>query len=226
MRLAVLSGGGKDSLYAAYLMHSMGHELRYLLTMYPAKAESYMFHYPDVHMTELQAEAMGIKRLVGTTPGEKEEELVELRELMAMVGGEVDGIVTGALASNYQRSRIEAICKDLGLASHAPLWQIDPEKLWEGLLGEGFEVIITSVSAQGLGEGWLGRRIDRQALQELTALARRHRFHLGFEGGEAETLVLDMPLFRKRIRVLKARREWDGTRGQYTIEEAELVEKG
>ncbi len=226
MRLAVLSGGGKDSLYAAYLMHSGGHELRYILTMYPAKPESYMFHYPDVHMTELQAEAMGIKRLVGTTPGEKEEELVELRELVAMVRGEVDGIVTGALASNYQRSRIEAICKDLGLVSHAPLWQIDPEKLWEGLLGEGFEVIITSVSAQGLGEGWLGRRVDQGAFQELAELARRHRFHLGFEGGEAETLVLDMPLFRKRIRVLKARKEWDGTRGEYTIEEAELVGKG
>ncbi len=225
MNLAALVSGGKDSLYAMYLMHKRKHRIRYLLVMHPQRTDSYMFHFPNLWVVDLQSQAMGIPVVKGSTAGEKEKELQDLRNLFSSVKGEVEGIVTGALASQYQKQRIDSLCEELGLKSLAPLWHKNTEQYWEELLREGFEVIVASVSAQGLDESWLGKKVDREALEQLKLLAKKFRFHLGFEGGEAETLVLDMPLFKKRIEIKKARKEWDGRRGSYIIQEAELAEK-
>ncbi|RLF56776.1 MAG: TIGR00289 family protein [Thermoplasmata archaeon] len=224
MRLASLISGGKDSLYATYVM-SKKHDIVCLLSMFPERDDSYMFHFPNVKITELQAKAMGIPIFTQTTKAEKERELEDLKKLFLKVKDRVDGIVSGALASRYQKERIDKICREVGLRSFSPLWGIEPEKLWERLLSEGFEVLIISVSAMGLGKEWLGRKVDREAFEELKEIARKNRFHLGFEGGEAETLVVDMPLFRKKIKINKAEVVWYGDHGRYIIKDAELVEK-
>lgn len=224
MRLASLISGGKDSLYATYVM-SKKHDIVCLLSMFPERDDSYMFHFPNVKITELQAKAMGIPIFTQTTKAEKEKELEDLKKLFLKVKDRVDGIVSGALASRYQKERIDKICREVGLRPFSPLWGIEPEKLWERLLSEGFEVLIISVSAMGLGKEWLGRKVDRKAFEELKEIARKNRFHLGFEGGEAETLVVDMPLFRKKIKINKAEVVWYGDYGRYIIKDAELVEK-
>ncbi len=226
MKLAALISGGKDSLYALYTM-SKENEIAYLLTVFPEREDSYMFHHPNVGLTKLQAEAMGIPLITQTTKGEKERELEDLKKLFSKVKGKVDGIVSGALASRYQKQRIDRLCEELGLKSIAPLWGISGDELWKRLLENRFEVIVTSVSAMGLSKEWLGRRIDYKAFEELKKIAQRYRFHLGFEGGEAETLVLDTPLFKRKIIIRRARKVWDkkSNTGKYLIEEAELINK-
>ncbi len=226
MKLAALVSGGKDSVFALYKAAKAGHEVAYILNMLPEREDSWMFHHPNAALVELQAKALGIPLIRGETKGEKERELEDLRRLIAKVADRVEGVVTGALASNYQRERIEKLCSELGLKVYSPLWGIEPVEYWEELLASGFEVMITAVAAEGLGEEWLGVVVTREKLEELKQLARRHRFHLGFEGGEAETLVLDMPLFRKRLVVKKARKVWQGNSGVLVVEEAELAEKG
>ncbi|MFQ5974994.1 MAG: diphthine--ammonia ligase [Candidatus Hydrothermarchaeales archaeon] len=220
MKLGALISGGKDSLFAMYLMHIKGHEIKYLITMLPKRTNSYMFHHPNAHLTKLQAEAMGLPIISRETEGKKEEELEDLLEAIISIRDDIDGIVTGALASTYQKTRIDSICKEVGLRSLAPLWGKDGEELWEDLLKEGFEVIVTSVAAEGLDKAWLGKKVDSAAFKSLKELSKKYRFHLGFEGGEAETLVLDMPLFKRKIKIIKARKEWDGVRGVYIVEEA------
>ena len=217
MRLAALTSGGKDSLYAVYLARKEGHDIRYLLSMIPESHESYMFHHPNIELTEIQAELMGIPLLVEKTSGEKEKELKDLERLILRVKDEVDGILTGTIASSYQRERIDRICEKFSLECISPLWHINPEKYWHELMRSGFRIMITSVSAEGLDKGWLGRIIDEKAIDELKELNRRFKIHLGFEGGEAETLVLDCPMFRKGIKIVEAKREWDGQRGTYVI---------
>ncbi len=217
MRLAALTSGGKDSLYAVYLARKEGHDIRYLLSMIPESHESYMFHHPNIELTEIQAELMGIPLLVEKTSGEKEKELKDLERLILRVKDEVDGILTGVIASNYQRERIDRICKKFSLECISPLWHINPEKYWHELMRSGFRIMITSVSAEGLDKGWLGRIIDEKTVDELKELNRRFKIHLSFEGGEAETLVLDCPMFRKGIKIVEAKREWDGQRGTYVI---------
>ncbi len=226
MRLAALVSGGKDSISALYKAVKMGHTVVYLLNMLPSSEESYMFHYPNASLVRLQAEALEIPLIQETTAGEKEKELEDLKRLFERVAEEVDGIVTGALASRYQKSRIDRLCSELGLESIAPLWGIEPEDYWEWLLAENFRIVITGVAALGLDQRWLGRVIDEKALKELRGLAEKYKFHLGFEGGEAETFVLDMPLFKRKIHIEEAEIVWKGNHGYYVIKKAGLIEKG
>lgn len=225
MNLASLVSGGKDSIYAAYLMQKQGHKIKYILSMRPERTDSYMFHHPNVHLVGEQAKLMDIPLIVGKTRGEKEKELLDLEALISQVKGKVDGITTGALASEYQKKRIDDICKRLGIKSIAPLWHIDVEKYWGELLENKFAVMITAVAAEGLGEEWLGRSIDKKALVELKKVRDKYKIHLGGEGGEFETLVLDCPMFSKKIEVVRARKDWKNDSGSYIIDEIRLAAK-
>lgn len=227
MDVAVLYSGGKDSNLAAYRAEKGGHVIRCLVTLIPLSAESYMFHYPNARHTALQAEAMGLPHLTRETAGRKEEELRDLKEalLEAKVGHGIEGVFVGAVASGYQKSRVEELCRVTGLECFSPLWNSDPESLLREIIRLRFAAIITSVSAEGLDEGWLGRRIDLGALEELKELGVKYGVNISFEGGEAETFVLDGPLFSKRVEILELRKTWGHGRGSLEILKARLAEK-
>ena len=223
MRLAALFSGGKDSTYAARLEEIAGHEIAYLVTLRSRRDDSYMFHTVNIELTALLAEALGIESVVVNTEGEKEVELDDLENALREL--DIEGIVTGAIASSYQKTRIDMICEDLGLEHLSPLWGRNTEVLLEEMLQSGMEIIIASVAAMGLDEKWLGRRLNEEATVELKLLNEKYGIDICGEGGEMETLVLDAPWFKSRLEVLRAIPVWDGTRGSYLIEAAELRKK-
>jgi diphthine-ammonia ligase len=137
----------------------------------------------------------------------------------------VEGVISGAISSQYQKTRIEGICRKLGLKSITPLWHEDPLKLVNELIGLGFYVIITGVYAHGLDREWLGRTVDQEALEDLVELNRKFQISIVGEGGEYETLVLDAPYFKKKIQIHKARIVWEGSSGYLLVEEARLCDK-
>ena len=226
MKVAALFSGGKDSTYAAYLVKGRD-SLECLVTLSPLREDSYMFHYPNVWATRLQAEAMGLPQVLMETEGVKESELQDLIKALSIAKERyhIEGLYTGALASVYQKSRIDKICDELTLESISPLWHIDPETHLRNLLKSGFRVIMTSVSALGFDEGWLGRLIDSKAVDELLDLHSKYGVHAGLEGGEGETLVLDCPMFAKRVEVQESRKHWRGDSGYLEITKARLVPK-
>jgi|Deesub1362A_J573_1020465.scaffolds.fasta_scaffold00016_78 ABC transporter with metal-binding/Fe-S-binding domain ATP-binding protein len=223
--LAVLTSGGKDSLYSAYVMYKRGFDISHFLTIFPETEESYMFHYPNVKLTKLQAEAVSVQHFVSYSKGEKEKELEDLKFLISKVKGKVSGLVSGAIASEYQKKRVDAICRLIGIRSYAPLWNLNPKNLLHSMLKEKFEIIITSVAASGLDESWLGRKIDSKCIKDLIKLNEKFGIHLTGEGGEYETLVIDMPLFRKKLEIIDAEKIWEENSGSYIIRRARLVEK-
>ena len=226
MNAAVLFSGGKDSTMAIYKAIEEGYNVEYLVSMISDNPESYMFHVPNIHITELSSEAMGIQLLKAKTQGLKERELDDLKIILKDLKNRgVEAIFTGALASEYQKSRIDQLCKDIGLLSKAPLWHVDPKEYMEEIINLGFEVMIISVSAEGLDESWLGRTIDSQLLDEIVNLNSKYGMHMAFEGGEAETLVLDCPIFNKRIKILESTNVWDRDNGYLLINRAELEKK-
>lgn len=225
MDLAALFSGGKDSCFSIFESLRKGHRVKYLVTIFPENPESYMFHYPNIRLTRLQARAMGINHIIRESRGEKEKELKDLKKALEKIKKEIDGIVAGGIASKYQADRIGRVCSGLHLKFLTPLWRIEPNRYWRMLLKSGFKVMITGVSCQGLGEEWLGRVMDSQALKELKALSKKFRFNLSGEGGEFESLVLDCPLFSKKLKILKAEKIWEGDSGRYRIEKAELARK-
>lgn len=223
--VAVLFSGAKDSAYAIYKAINMGLNVKYLVTIAPKSDESYMFHHPNIRWTKLQSEAIGIPLITKETEGEKEEELKDLKEVLKSLKKEIDGVVSGALESRYQRVRIDKICRDLGLESFSPHWQRSMTYYLNEMITSGFENIIIAVAAEGLDESWLGRKLDLEALEDLKKISVKHGLHKGGEGGEYETFVLDGPIFKKKIAILKSHKQWDGVRGVYIIEDAKLEDK-
>jgi diphthine-ammonia ligase len=227
VRACVLFSGGKDSVFALWCAIHQGYEIACLLTIFPQRSDSWMFHYPDIEWTRLQAEAVGIPQVTAKASGVKEEELGAMKEALLEVKRThgIDCVVTGAIASEYQKWRIETICYELGLRSVAPLWRKDPERLLVEQVEMRFEFILTACMAMGLGPGWLGRMIDSKAVDELKSISRRYGISLVFEGGEAETYVLNAPMFTKRIRIAEARPVWKGDSGFLDIVRASLYDK-
>ncbi|MEW5841514.1 diphthine--ammonia ligase [Nitrososphaera sp.] len=227
MKLAALYSGGKDSTYSIYRAKEMGHSVECLITMHPVADDSALFHYPNSWITGYQAEAMQIPMLAFQVKGKgsKEDELAALDAAVAQAKRlySIEGVVSGGISSVFQKQAFESACARHGLASISPLWGADPEKYMAELLDKKFEIVVVGVSAMGLGREWLGRTIGRAELEELKKLSKKYGFNLTFEGGEAETLVTNCPLFQKRVVIKKARAHWDGQRGIFEILEAGLL---
>jgi diphthine-ammonia ligase len=223
MRLAALVTGGKDSILALHRAQQMGHTIEVLATMIPKRSDSYMFHFPNIHLTDYIAKALELPLVKAETSGIKEEELDDLKKLLASL--DVDGVVTGAIASSYQKERIDRLCSELGILSIAPLWHQDPLELMKELIDLKFKVIFVGVYAYGLDQTWLGREINTETLEKLVELHEKYQISLVGEGGEYESLVLDAPIFKKRIEIVEAETNYENNRGTFTIKEARLVDK-
>lgn len=231
MRLAALFSGGKDSTFAIYRARQAGHAIECLITIHPASDDSALFHYPNSRVTKYLAEAMEIPLLESAVAAGAGSDS-ETRALAAAVAQAeslygIEGVVSGGIASTFQKRAFERACKTANhdLVPLSPLWGVEPEKYMADLLASGFSVMIVGVSAMGLEKEWLGRTIDCESLARLVRLSKKYGFNLTFEGGEAETLVLDCPLYSKRLAVKKAAARWDGQRGIFEILEAGLVNR-
>ena len=203
MKLAILFSGGKDSCYSAYLAKKQGHEISCLISIQSENPDSYMFHTPSILSTEKQAKIMNIPLIIQKTKGKKEFELVDLEKAVKKAKSKfgIEGIVTGALRSVYQSSRIQKICDKLNLKCFNPLWQKDEIKYLNELIKNKFKIIITAIAAYPLSEKWLGREIDKKFIDEVQVLEQKYKINPAGEGGEFETFVLDCPLFTKSLKI-------------------------
>ncbi len=204
VRLGALISGGKDSLYAAYVMKKQNYDISCVISIKSLNPNSYMFHTPNIHLVDLQSESMNIPLVVIETNGEKEKELKDLEKALqeAKQKYKIEGIVSGALFSQYQRERLEKVADKVGLKVFSPLWHMDQEQELRQLIREGFEVVLSSIAAEGLDKSWLGRVLTEKDVDRLVLLHKKHGLNIAFEGGEAESLVLWCPLFRKKIQIL------------------------
>ena len=227
MKVGVLFSGGKDSTYAAYVGRKNGDELVCLITLSPTRSDSYMFHYPNIGWTAIQAEAMHLPQITLETKGVKEEELADLSKAIETAKGDysIEGVYTGALASVYQKSRVERVCDELGVKAVSPLWHIDQVAHLRNIVASGFKVIMTGAAALGLDDSWLGRALDEKAIDDLARLHAKYGVNPGLEGGEGETFVLDCPLFDRRVEVVASSKHWKGDAGYLEILDACLVPK-
>jgi len=226
MRLGVLFSGGKDSVYACY--KAMQHEsVACLITIVSENEESYMFHTPNIGKCSVLSKSMGVPHLEWQTKGQEELELEDLKNAIkqAMDAYGIDGIVTGAIESVYQASRVQRICSDLGLWCFNPLWQVDQLEYLQALIDEGFDVMISGVFAYPLGEDWLGRRMDNRMISELRLLKERYKINPSGEGGELETFVLDGPIFNERIEIISSDKDYWNYSGRVNIKDIKLVKK-
>jgi ABC transporter with metal-binding/Fe-S-binding domain ATP-binding protein len=203
MKLGVLFSGGKDSTYAAWLAKKAGHSIDCLITLVSQNKESYMFHTPSIELVEKQAQIMDIHLIKKETSGVKEEELIDLEKAIykAIMKHEIQGVVTGAVESVYQATRIQEICNKLGIECFNPLWQKNQIELLDELIKSKFEAIIVGAFAYPFDAKWLGRKIDLKFIEKIKELEEKYKINPAGEGGEFESFILNCPLFKKPLKV-------------------------
>jgi len=213
MKVCSLFSGGKDSSYAlARADERYGVDT---VATVRAREASMMYHVPAAEAAKAVAEASDAEHVEVEEGDDETEPLHEIVER-----AEPDLITTGAVASEYQSSRIEKVADEHGVDVFSPLWNADPVEALSEIVDE-FDVVVTAVAAEGLGELWLGRRLDGDAVEELVEISDEYGVHPMGEGGEYETLAVAGPHIDGRLE-LEYEKEWDGVRGQLRLTEVDV----
>ena len=226
MKVAIMFSGGKDSTYAVDYAKSKGWEISYLLSIKPTRTDCYLFHFATVEHTAGQADAMGLKHhLLSCDVANPKQEALIVRDFVEK--NMVDALVLGGVG--LQQTQLKSLQKALMplrvevFASHAGY---DHEEIVAQMIKKGYDIRITQVASDGLGEAWLGRQITQDAFNELRKRSQKYGFHIGFEGGYADTFVCDGPIFSKRIIIEEAERVMeDQYSGYLLIKKLRLVDK-
>lgn len=190
MKAISLLSGGKDSFLSLLIAVSIGMDVERTVTV-RAERDSYMFHYPNAELGRKLSEIMGIENFLISES--------EFTDTVSTYSGYF--MIAGAVESEFQKTRLEEICEDFGLKPFFPLWRKDQESIIRDFISSGSEGIFVSVAAEGLGEDFLGRKIDERSLLKLKEVNRKHGISIIGEGGEYETLVTSSPFARKFIKI-------------------------
>tara|TARA_X000001036_G_scaffold260054_1_gene241797 strand:+ start:1584 stop:2327 length:744 start_codon:yes stop_codon:yes gene_type:complete len=242
VRVGILSSGGKDSAYSAWWAQMQGWEIVALITVGIKEKDSMMFQIPGTYISGFQSISMGVPWLPVKSNGVEEMEILELKESLQgkkdnyevfneiwpknivkpkeiiIYDGkiEIDALVTGALRSDYQKTRIEMMCEEIGVKSFSPLWHKKSLSHMKSILNHGFEIKFISVSCEGLDASWLGKSLTEDELDKLIHLSNKYRFNLDGEGGEFETITVNGPHMNKRI-ICDGHTEFSSGRGEWII---------
>lgn len=227
MKVAVLFSGGKDSCQALKWSLDNGHEVVALITVKPKNTEAYLWHFATVEWTLLSSAALNIPLfLLKCDKIGPEEEAKELEKVLERI--EVDALLLGGVG--LQKTQIEAVKKvaeKFGVDVIVPYQHYTSEQLLEEEIKSGFDIRITQVASDGLGKEWLGRKIDLETFEQLKQLSKKYGFDLDFEGGYADTFVVDSPMFKKKIEFIDTSKVWDDktSSGYLAVDKAILVDK-
>lgn len=214
MKAVALFSGGKDSFLSALIAMEQGLDVQYCITIDPEEY-SMMFHYPNTSYADLAAQLLGV-----TVRHVREENFRNSLEKCREEG--IEAVVSGAIASEYQKTRIEHICTDLGLISYTPLWRKDQLIILNKVVESGMTAVIVSVSAEGLLESDLGSRINSAFISRMLALNESIRINLAGEGGEYESFVTSLTGHGSII-IDSFEKTWKGSGGYLTIKHAHYI---
>lgn len=220
MRLASLYSGGKDSTFSLYIMEQMGHDVPYLVNVKPEDKASWIFHTPNLSVVPLMAESMGKELITAPSTGTEEGDMEGLRK--ALEGLDVEGVITGAVWSDYQWDRMNLVCNDLGLKVFSPLWRKDQDLVMDAFLQSGIKAIIVGCYAEGLGKEWLGRVIDQDAVDELKRIREKTGISIMGEGGEYESMTISSPMHSHPLEIVESEIVWKRDNGTLNVKSARL----
>ncbi len=227
-RYGCLFSGGKDSNLALFLSKNKNIDVCCLLSILPKNNDSYMYQKPSKKILEKQAECLDLPIIYKSSKGVKEKELKDLDFLIKKAIDEyrIEGIITGALFSEYQKKRIEDICKKHKIDCSSPLWHMPQEKEMSLLLEKKFKFVFCKIAAQGLTKEWLGKTITKEDLLNLKKINQKCKINIAGEGGEFESVVLDSPLYCKKIKIIDKKIVMENSHtGNLVIKKIKLEDK-
>jgi diphthine-ammonia ligase len=214
--------GGKDSCLACYRAIKSGVKVRYLLNMISEDGLRSRSHGIAAQWLRMQAEAMGI-RLIQQRTTDSDYETNFKSALLALKQEGITEGVFGDIDFNAHREWIDRVCSNAGVAPHLPLWEENQNKLFREFVDLGFAAVVVATRADMLGEEWLGRKLDYDFLDELAGI---EGITPCGEAGEYHTLVIDGPLFEKRLEITEANKVLRGDHWFLDVVKCELFGHG
>ncbi|HLH86024.1 MAG TPA: diphthine--ammonia ligase [Thermoplasmataceae archaeon] len=212
MKTFALLSGGKDSFLASTIAMEQGFDVDLSLTVM-ASEHSFMYHFPNHEMAGKVSELLGIPNL-------RVEEGRVAAAISDLSKRGYSAMVTGAIASEYQKTRLEEMCTENNIVCYAPLWRKNQRRILEELQNRAIRAIVVSVSADGLGPDYLGRFIDDSFIEDIAKKSRKYGINMAGEGGEYESLVIGWD--NRCIVIEESEKRWTGSEGIMTIKKAEL----
>ncbi len=192
--------GGKDSCFACYLALAQGYKISHLVNFISQEFKRVSFHGTEKRLIQLQSQAIGIPLLQRETTWDGYE--AEFKEAVrGLLPQGVEGMVFGDIYLDEHREWVERVCADLGIEAVEPLWGKSTGEILTDFIDAGFEAVIVAAKSELIDEGWLGKRVDRDFMDYL----KTKNVDLCGENGEYHTLVVNGPLFKKRIEITESR---------------------
>jgi uncharacterized protein (TIGR00290 family) len=195
--LALAWSGGKDSVLALDALYERGVRPAALFTTVSARHDRVSIHGVRRELLERQAASLGLPLVQIELPAPCSYE-----QYAALVAGALTRpplaacrkVAFGDLFLADVRSTRERELAAIGRAAIFPLWLRDTASLAERFVAVGYEAFVVCVDAAVLPAGLAGRRYDRDFLRDLPGSVDPCG-----ENGEFHTMVLDGPLFSRRV---------------------------
>lgn len=194
--------GGKDSTFAIEDAKEKGWDVRYLISIKPTRTDCYLFHYATVEHTKDIAKMLKIPHILekcSVADPVKEAAIVKSIVEKNQKTNPVNAVVLGGTGLQETQLRsIQDALRPLGIEVFAAHAGEEHDLVVEKMLEKGYEIMVTQVASDGLMR-WLGKTITKENWHELKEDSVAFKFHIGFEGGYADTLVLNCPLYDKKL---------------------------
>lgn len=202
MDAAILFSGGKDSTFALQHARERGWNVKYIISVKPTRKDCFLFHYATVEQTREISKMLGIPHFYvkcRVADPIKEANIVKDVVESNQKKFKIDAVVLGG--TGLQETQLKSIQDALrplkvdAFASHAGE---EHDLVMEQMLDKGYEILVTQIASDGLKD-WLGKKITKENFSQLRKDSAKYGFHIGFEGGYADTLVTDCPLYSHRM---------------------------
>ncbi len=221
MKNAIVSwSGGKDSCHAAYRAMQHGYKIAYLANMVSQKYKRVGFHGVKDTVIADQAKAIGIPLWQGKTTGFTYEE--ELQKHLKKKTKGLDALVFGDIFLTDCLAMAKRVSSSVNLSLLEPLWGEKPEEVLKDFVKAGFEAVIVSTQGSLLEKEWVGRVINESFIDDIHKLSAIDPCG---ENGEYHSLVVDGPIFKKRIEIMRSQKIFRDGYWFLDIQEYQLVSK-
>lgn len=216
--------GGKDCCLALHRALSNGMDVVYLANTVSEDGRRSCSHGVAAEVIGAQSHALEIPIVQWPTTGDTyEAEFITMLRSFRKEG--IVGGVFGDIDFNAHREWIERVCLEAGITPFLPLWLDDQRKLLMEFIDAGFESIVVAARAEFFGDEVLGRTVDADFMEYLDELAKTKQITPCGEAGEYHTLVVDGPIFKKRLGLLNTSRTTRDGIHFLDIASTELIEK-
>jgi uncharacterized protein (TIGR00290 family) len=192
--------GGKDSCLALYEALRLGYKVTHLVNFISDEEKRVRFHGTDAGLIRLQGAAMGIEIAQYETSWDGYESAFKagVRELLP---AGVKGMVFGDIYIDEHKEWVERVCSEIGIEALEPLWNRPAGDVLKQFIGLGFEAVIVSANSKYIDETWVGRVVDSDFQDYLSSKG----IDPCGENGEYHTVVINGPLFSRKISLTAGR---------------------